>query len=96
MVIQNEEECRTLIDKLDQGLPPQIIHEIIIYLEKAKNTEFIMTLVKYLNNQNMQSRNSVWAENTISKLTNSINKLNRINFRLSLGQLKHQKGKVLS
>ena len=61
MVIQNEEECRTLIDKLDQGLPPQIIHEIIIYLEKAKNTEFIMTLVKYLNNQNMQSRNSVWA-----------------------------------
>ena len=61
MVIQNEEECRTLIEKLDQGLPPQIIHEIIIYLENTKNTEFIMTLVKYLNNQNMQSRNSVWA-----------------------------------
>ena len=61
MVIQNDEECRNLIEKLDQGLPPQIIHEIIIYLEKINNTEFIMTLVKYLNNQNMQSRNSVWA-----------------------------------
>ncbi len=61
MSIENDEECRNLIDKLDQGLPPQIIHEIIIYLEKTKNTEFIMTLVKYLNNQNMQSRNSVWA-----------------------------------
>ena len=61
MVIQNDEECSNLIEKLDQGLPPQIIHEIIIYLEETKNTEFIMTLVKYLNNQNMQSRNSVWA-----------------------------------
>jgi len=61
MDIENDGECRNLIDKLDQGLPPQIIHEIIIYLEKTKNTEFIMTLVKYLNNQNMQSRNSVWA-----------------------------------
>jgi hypothetical protein len=61
MVIQNDEECRNLIEKLDQGLPPQIIHEIIIYLEKTNNIEFIMTLVKYLNNQNMQSRNSVWA-----------------------------------
>jgi hypothetical protein len=61
MVIQNDEECRTLIEKLDQGLPPQIIHEIIIYLEKTKNSEFTLTLLKYLNNQNMQSRNSVWA-----------------------------------
>ena len=61
MVIQNDEECRNLIEKLDQGLPPQIIHEIIIFLEKTNNVEFIMTLVKYLNNQNMQSRNSVWA-----------------------------------
>ncbi len=61
MVIQNDEECRALIEKLDQGIPPQIIHEIIIYLEKTKNTEFTMTLVRYLNNQNMQSRNSVWA-----------------------------------
>ncbi len=61
MGIQNDEECRTIIEKLDQGIPPQIIHEIIIYLEKTKNTEFIMTLVRYLNNQNMQARNSVWA-----------------------------------
>ena len=61
MVIQNNDECRTLIEKLDQGLPPQIIQEIIIYLEKTKNTEFTLTLLKYLNNQNMQSRNSVWA-----------------------------------
>jgi hypothetical protein len=61
MVIQNDEECKNLIEKLDQGLPPQIIHEIIIFLEKTNNIEFIMTLVKYLNNQNMQSRNSVWA-----------------------------------
>jgi len=61
MGIQNDEECRTLIEKLDQGIPPQIIHEIIIHLEKTKNTEFTMTLVRYLNNQNMQSRNSVWA-----------------------------------
>ena len=61
MVNQNDEECRALIEKLDQGIPPQIIHEIIIYLEKTKNTEFTMTLLKYLNNQNMQSRNSVWA-----------------------------------
>jgi len=61
MGIQNDEECRNLIEKLDQGLPPQIIHEIIIYLEKTKNTEFIMTLVRYLNNQNIQARNSVWA-----------------------------------
>ena len=61
MVIENEDDCRKLIDKLDQGLPPQLIQEIIIYLEKTKNTEFTLTLVKYLNNQNMQSRNSVWA-----------------------------------
>ncbi len=61
MVIQTDEECRALIEKLDQGIPPQIIHEIIIYIEKTKNTEFTMTLVRYLNNQNMQSRNSVWA-----------------------------------
>ncbi len=61
MGIQNDEECRTLMEKLDQGIPPQIIHEIIIYLEKTKNTEFTMTLLRYLNNQNMQSRNSVWA-----------------------------------
>jgi hypothetical protein len=61
MVIQNDEECKNLIEKLDQGLPPQLIHEIIIYLEQTKNTEFTLALVKYLNNQNMQARNSVWA-----------------------------------
>ena len=61
MPIENDEDCRKLIEKLDQGLPPQLIQEIIIYLEKTKNTEFTLTLVKYLNNQNMQSRNSVWA-----------------------------------
>ncbi len=61
MGIQNDEECRTLMEKLDQGIPPQIIHEIIIYLEETKNTEFTMTLLRYLNNQNMQSRKSVWA-----------------------------------
>ena len=61
MVIQTDEECKNLLEKLDQGLPPQIIHEIIIYLEKTKNSDFTMTLVKYLNNQNMQARNSVWA-----------------------------------
>jgi hypothetical protein len=61
MGIQNDEECKALLEKLDQGIPPQIIHEIIIYLEKTKNTEFTMTLVRYLNNQNMQARNSVWA-----------------------------------
>lgn len=61
MTIENDEECKKLIEKLEQGLPPQLIHEIIIYLEKTKNPEFTLTLLKYLNNQNMQSRNSVWA-----------------------------------
>jgi hypothetical protein len=61
MTIENDEECKTLIEKLDQGLPPQLIQEIIVYLEKTKNPEFTLTLVKYLNNQNMQARNSVWA-----------------------------------
>jgi hypothetical protein len=60
MTIKNDEECKTLIEKLDQGLPPQSIQEIIVYLEKTKNQEFILTLVKYLNNQKMQARNSVW------------------------------------
>lgn len=61
MTIKNDDECKALIEKLDQGLPPQLIQEIIIYLEKTKNPEFTLTLVKYLNNQNMQARNSVWA-----------------------------------
>ncbi len=61
MPIENDEECKQLIEKLDKGLPPQMIDEIICFLEKRKNSEFTMTLVKYLNNQNIQSRNSVWA-----------------------------------
>ena len=61
MVIQNDDECKDMIKKLDKGLPPQIIHEIITFLEKTKNTEFTITLVKYLNNQNIQARNSLWA-----------------------------------
>ena len=61
MVIQNDDECKDMIKKLDKGLPPQMIHEIIIYLENTKNTEFTLTLLKYLNNQNIQARNSLWA-----------------------------------
>ena len=61
MVIQNDEECKNLIEKLNKGLPPQMIDEIITYLEKTNNAEFTITLVKYLNNQNIQSRHSLWA-----------------------------------
>lgn len=61
MPIQSDDECKQMIEKLDQGLPPQLIHEIITYLEKTKNAEFTITLVKYLNNQNIQARNTVWA-----------------------------------
>jgi len=32
-----------------------------LLLEMTKNTEFTITLVKYLNNQNIQARNSLWA-----------------------------------
>jgi len=61
MGIENDEDCKDLIQKLEKGLPPQMIHEIITYLEKTKNTEFTITLVKYLNSQNIQARNSLWA-----------------------------------
>ncbi|MDH3854295.1 MAG: hypothetical protein OES23_07560 [Nitrosopumilus sp.] len=61
MVIQNDEECKNLIETLNKGLPPQMIDEIIEYLEKTKNSEFTITLIKYLNNQNIQSRHSLWA-----------------------------------
>ena len=61
MVIQNDKECKNLIEKLNKGLPPQMIDEIITYLEKTNNAEFTITLVKYLNNQNIQTRHSVWA-----------------------------------
>ncbi|MDH3341959.1 MAG: hypothetical protein OEL84_11860 [Nitrosopumilus sp.] len=61
MEIQNDEECKNLIETLNKGLPPQMIDEIIAYLEKTKNSEFTITLIKYLNNQNIQSRHSLWA-----------------------------------
>ena len=67
---------QTLIEKLDQGLPPQSIQEIIVYLEKTKNQEFILTLVKYLNNQNMQARNSAWVLNSqISMIGEDVSKI---------------------
>jgi hypothetical protein len=61
VIIQNDEECKNLIEKLNKGLPPQMIDEIITYLEKTNNAEFTITLVKYLNNQNIQARHSLWA-----------------------------------
>jgi len=61
VVIQNDKECKNLIEKLNKGLPPQMIDEIITYLENTNNAEFTITLVKYLNNQNIQTRHSVWA-----------------------------------
>ena len=61
MVIQNDEECKNLIETLDKGLPPEMIDEIISYLEKTKNTEFTIKLIQYLNNQNIQARHSLWA-----------------------------------
>jgi len=78
MAIQNDEECKQLIDKLDKGLPPQMINEIISYLEKTNNSEFTMTLVKYLNNQNIQSRNSVWAlSSQISMIGEDVTKIKK-------------------
>ena len=61
MVIQNDEDCKNLIGTLDKGLPPEMIDEIIAYLEKTRNSKFTITLIKYLNNQNIQSRHSLWA-----------------------------------
>lgn len=76
MAIQNDEECRQMIEKLNQGLPPQMIHEIITYLEKTKNSEFTITLVKYLNNQNIQARNTVWAlSSQISMIGEDVGKI---------------------
>jgi hypothetical protein len=76
MVIQDDEECKQMIEKLNQGLPPQMIHEIIIYLEKTKNSEFTITLVKYLNNQNIQARNTVWAlSSQISMIGEDVGKI---------------------
>ena len=60
MTIQNDEECRKLIQSLDRGLPPEMIDEIITYLENTDNSEFNIKLIKYLNTQNIQSRHSLW------------------------------------
>ena len=76
MPIENDDECKQLIDKLNKGLPPQMIDEIISYLEKTNNSEFTITLVKYLNNQNIQSRNSVWAlSSQISMIGEDVTKI---------------------
>ena len=76
MPIENDQECKELIDKLDKGIPPQMIDEIISYLEKTNNSEFTMTLMKYLNNQNIQSRNSVWAlSSQISMIGEDVTKI---------------------
>lgn len=37
-----------------------MIDKIITYLEKNKNSEFTIPLIKYLNNQNIQARYSIW------------------------------------
>jgi len=76
MVVQNDEECKHMIEKLDQGLPPQLIHEIITYLEKTKNHEFTITLLKYLNNQNIRTRNSIWGlSNQIAMIGEDVSKI---------------------
>ena len=76
MTIQDDEECKKYIEKLDKGLPPQIIDEIITYFEKTKNTEFTMILIKYLNKQNLQARNSMWAlSSQISMIGEDVGKI---------------------
>ena len=78
MPIENDQECKELIDKLDKGLPPQMIDELISYLEKTKNSEFTMALIKYLNNQNIQSRNSLLAlSSQISMLGEDITEIKK-------------------
>ena len=78
MPIQNDKECKELIDKLDKGIPPQMIDELISYLEKTNNSEFTMTLIKYLNNQNIQSRNSLLAlSSQISMLGEDITEIKK-------------------
>ena len=78
MTIQNDKECKELIDKLDQGIPPQMIDELISYLEQTNNSEFTMTLIKYLNNQNIQSRNSLLAlSSQISMLGEDITEIKK-------------------
>lgn len=61
MAIQNDDECEKLIQTLDKGLPPEMIDEIIVYLENTDNSKFTIKLIKYLNSQNIQARHSLWA-----------------------------------
>jgi hypothetical protein len=61
VAIQNDDECKKLIETLDKGLPPEMIDEIIVYLENTDNSKFTIKLIKYLNSQNIQSRHSLWA-----------------------------------
>ena len=76
MAIQNDDDCKDLIEKLEKGLPPQLIHEIITYLEKTNNSEFTIKLVKYLNSQNIQARNSLWAlSSQISMIGEDVGKI---------------------
>lgn len=76
MPIENDDECKQLVEKLGKGLPPQMIDELISYLEKTKNFEFTMTLIKYLNNQNIQSRSSLLAlSSQISMIGEDVTKI---------------------
>ena len=55
-----------------------MIDELISYLEKTKNSEFTMALIKYLNNQNIQSRNSLLAlSSQISMLGEDITEIKK-------------------
>jgi hypothetical protein len=78
MTIQNDEECRKLIQSLDRGLPPEMIDEIITYLENTDNSEFTIKLIKYLNTQNIQSRHSLWTLGSqIAMIGEDVDKIKR-------------------
>ena len=76
MDIKDDEECANLIGKLDQGINPRIIDDIITYLEKTKNTEYTMTLIKFLNKENARAKNAFWSiEAQIRFLAEDIKKI---------------------
>ena len=78
MTIQNDEECRKLIQSLDRGLPPEMIDEIITYLVNTDNSEFNIKLIKYLNTQNIQSRHSLWTLGSqIAMIGEDVDKIKR-------------------
>jgi hypothetical protein len=78
VTIQNDEECRKLIQSLDRGLPPEMIDEIITYLENTDNSEFTIKLIKYLNTQNIQSRHSLWTLGSqIAMIGEDVDKIKR-------------------